>query len=296
MKKIILLALSILYFCSPFVVQAQNSDNLARPEDITLKGSVRSEVLNSPIGTVNLRWPRSLEAQFGRTPSRAMVDAANTVSKALKSSAFPKQLQLINQKWEVIFIGGELRAGEIPMQLISNCHPGWMTPPANIYIVGDRIAGGCGGAKKSAQVADADLTEVLVHELGHAVEFILLGNAFGGDRMRAEGFATWFETYAAGFSSYLNPRELKKRNAMAAEYSFKKQPTVFTFSGSGEDYSRASLYFSAIEEKYGLGGVMRLYSRIPKTGGLLVPAISEEMRWSEKDLNNEVLKLISKYK
>lgn len=283
---------------SLFIDTVHAQDKLARPSDISLKGSVRVEELNSPIGKINLRWPRTLEASFGRTPSRAMVDAARTVSRALKSSAFPRELQIIDQTWEVIFIEGELHSNEIPMQLISNCHPGWMTPPSNIYIVGDRVAAGCGsgGNRKSQLVADSDLTEVLVHELGHAVEFILLGNNFGGDRMRAEGFATWFEAYASNFSTYLNQRELRRKNALAAEYSYKMSPNVFTFQGSGMDYARASLYFSAIESKYGLGGVMRLYKRLPSTGGLLIEAIKKEFNWDEKELDREVKAVIGKFK
>ncbi len=279
-------------------LSAQPSDNLAKPSDITSKGSIRSEDLNTPMGTVHLRWPRILEASFGRTPSRAMVDATRTVSRALKASVFPKELQAINQEWQVVFIGGDLTEGEIPSNLISNCHPGWMTPPSNIYIVGDRIAGGCNGGNnhKSAQVADSDLTDVLVHELGHAVEAILLGNAFQGDRMRAEGFATWFESYASNYSTYLNQREIRKRNAGLAAMSLKGSPNVFMFGGSPYDYGRASIYFSAIEEKYGLSGIMRLYTRMGKTGGRLMPAIQEEFSWNEKDLSREVEKVIGKYR
>lgn len=299
-KKLFLLLL-ILDTC---LCSAQNSksipenlNNLAKPSDITLKGSIRSEELNTALGTVHLRWPRTLEASFGRTPSRAVVDATMTVSRALKSSVFPKELQVIKQDWQVVFIGGDLRVGEIPMQLINNCHPGWMTAPANIYIVGDRIAGGCGtGPNKSAQVADADLTEVLVHELGHAVEAILLGKSFEGDRMRAEGFATWFESYASSYSTYLNQREIRHRNSALASFSLKESPGIFTFRGSPYDYARGSLYFSAVEEKFGLSGIMRLYTRMQKTRGQLMPAIQEEFRWTEKDLAAEVSRVVDKYK
>ncbi len=277
---------------------AQNGIYLAKPSDITLKGSVRTEVLNTSLGKVNLRWPRALEVSFGRTPSRAMADASRTVSRALKASVFPSRLQSISQEWQVVFIGKELEAGEIPRELISNCHPGWMTPPANIYIVGDRIAAGCSSnaQRKSELLADSDLTGVVVHELGHAIEAILLTQGFQGDRMRAEGFATWFESYASNFSSYLNQRAIRKRNAELAERSFLTNPDDFLFQGSAFDYARASLYFSAIEEKYGLSGIIRLYNRMEKTGGKLMPAIMEEFHWSDKDLNGEVLKAIKKYK
>ena len=41
---------------------------------------------------------------FGRTPVRAMQDAAKSVSRALKKNAFPLELQRFDLDWDVVFM------------------------------------------------------------------------------------------------------------------------------------------------------------------------------------------------
>lgn len=260
---------------------------LAKPQEIQLSGNVRRELLNTPVGSVNLRWPRKIEGLFGRTPLRATTDASQTVSKALRRGAVPSELQRLNLEWQVIFLDADLPETQIPAYLISNCHPGWMTPPANIYIVGQRVAGGCGGASTTAGVADSKLTEVLVHEMGHAIEYALLeGKQNPMERMRKEGFATWFESYAADYSSLMNRREIDNKLKEAAKSSIQSNPN-FNFQGSGEDYARAAIYFRVIEHKRGVQRVFELYDKIGK-GRPLIPAIEESLGWNEQVLDKEV--------
>ena len=180
---------------------SRRGTQLAAPEDIELKGNIRRERLNSSLGPIDLRWPRTAETLFGRTPLRAMADAARTVSKASRTSAFPSEIQGLNIEWKVVFMDADLPSTQIPAQLRNNCHPGWMTPPANIYIVAQRIAGNCGDQKTvKSSVADSQLTETLVHEIAHVLEYHLLKKKPPSfNRMRSEGFATWFETFAAQY-------------------------------------------------------------------------------------------------
>ena len=271
--------------------KSKENPYLAKPQEIQLSGNIRRELLNSPVGPINLRWPRKIEGLFGRTPLRAMTDASQTVSKALKRSSVPGVLQKLNLEWQVIFLDTDLPETQIPAYLISNCHPGWMTPPANIYIVGQRVAGGCGGSTASAGVADSKLTEVLVHEMGHAVEYALLeGMENPPERMRKEGFATWFESYAAEFSSLMNRREIDLKLKDAAKSSIRANPT-FNFQGSGEDYARAAIYFRVIEHKRGAQRVFELFETIGK-GRQLLPAIGESLNWNEQMLDKEVHKYL----
>lgn len=275
-----------------------SQERLAAPEEVSLSGNVRSEKINSPLGEIELRWPRSAERLFGRTPLRATADAALTVSKVLSGAAFSSELQRLNLPWKVVFMDENLPEGQIPRQLISNCHPGWMTPPANIYIVAQRVAAGCGsgGSQVNTSVADSQLTEVLVHEFAHAVEFQMLQKNYKMDRMRAEGFATWFEQYAAQFSSLLSRRDLQRRNAQAAAYARSKSPESFQFSGSAEDYSRASMYFSTVEDRFGISGVVSLYERMVTGGDTLFSGIEKEFSWDRERLEKEVDKIIEKQK
>ena len=264
---------------------------LAKPDEIELDGNKRVEELSTNLGPLWLSWQRSSEREFGRTPRRAVIDAANTISKALKNGAFPTRIQTLNIPWKILFLDSNLPAEKIPASLIQNCHPGWMTPPANIYIVAQRVASGCGPAHSSASIADSTLTEVLLHEMGHVVEFYLLDRQFIGDRMRAEGFATWFETYAADFSSILNKRTVFNLHLSSAKRSFRDNPKNFTFQGSAEDYARASLIFHAIVEERGLAGLVEVYKVMAKEQLLLFAAVEKALGWNREQLENEVLKI-----
>lgn len=274
--------------------EANKSETLAKPEDIKLQGTLRVERINSALGQMELRWPRKVETLFGKTPLRAMTDAANTVSRALKNPALPVFIQNIDLPWQVVFMDDTELNSQIPLSLVANCHPGWMTPPANIYIVSQRVAGGCGGQKVATQVADSTLSQVLVHEMGHAVEFYLLKQRAPLDRVRAEGFATWFERFAAENSSLLNARQISEQQFFAAAQSVKNTPGVFTFSGSFEDYARASMYFTAISRPRGVSGISEVYAAMSDEGLDFFSAIKQELNWDEKRLNKEVKEAIER--
>lgn len=276
--------------CQPL----KENTRLVKPDEVTLSGNQRTERISSPLGEILLRWPRKVESLFGRTPLRAMTDAANTVSRALKNGALPSELQNLSLKWNVVFMDENMPEGQIPSSLVTNCHPGWMTPPANIYIVAQRVAGGCGSQRASASVADATLSQVLVHEIGHAVEFHLLKGRGPMERMRAEGFATWFERYASQYSGILSPREITDSHFAAAEHSFRASPTSFQFTGTFEDYSRASIYFSAITGPRGLQGLVEVYEAITNSSLPLTVAIEKVLNWDERRLTKELSETLRK--
>jgi len=167
-----------------------------------------------------------------------------------------------------------------------------MTPPGNIYIVSQRVAGGCFGKTSKRKVADSELAEVLIHEIGHAVEFALLGDRFGGDRMRAEGFATWFESFASDYSSVIRRGHAKAKHFAIAREWYKRSNGPFTFSGTAYDYARASLYFHAVTKRRGVRGLMQTYELMLKDRIGLVPAIQKRTGWSDKRLAKEMQKLV----
>jgi hypothetical protein len=268
-------------------------ENLASPDTLALEGASRRVDMPSTLGRIQLRWPREVEALFGRTPERAVAEAARAVSRALKAGAFPPAVQRLNLDWRIVFMDEARPDGQIPAALVSNCHPGWMVPPTDIYIVAQRVAAGCGGGTQvSPSTADAALTKVLIHEIGHAVEYQLLGGEFGRSRMRAEGFATWFTGYAADYSALL------ERGSVAAEYARRARATLKEtaldgpFRGSADDYARASIIFSALVERRGIRGLLHLYEGMTVNKLDLFPALEARIGWDEAKVRAEMERLL----
>ncbi|RMG39533.1 MAG: hypothetical protein D6719_13000 [Candidatus Dadabacteria bacterium] len=272
-------------------VKAPGSSNLAAPQDVELEGTTRHENMASSVGRIHLRWPRKVEKIFGRTPQRAMADAARAVSRALKKGGWPIELQRLDIEWQVVFLDENLPEHQIPSYLVNNCHPGWMTPPANIYIVAQRAAAGCGGGRVSTSEADARLAQVIIHEMGHAVEYQLLKDFNPLNRMRSEGFACWFEQYASDFSSVIKRGRVKKFYMALAREAIKTSPGSFYFRGSAYDYARASLYFHAVVSKKRIRGLMDVYRLINSDRIPFFQAVDKRLNWSRKKLENEARKI-----
>lgn len=280
--------------------KTKNSSYLAAPSQIELDGNVRKDSFASPIGLIEMKWPRKVESLFGSTPLKSTIEASRVFKKAVSKAFFPPHVQNINLKWNIIFLDESLPSEQIPQKLINGCHPGWMTPRGgemNIYIVAQRVAKGCNpdpNKKITTAEADKELARVLTHELAHALEFLLLKGNMGNDGMRAEGFASWFENYAAKISNLMNDKEILDYHKKVARYSFLKQPNAFKFTGTALDYSRASMYFFAIEDKFGTPGIVRVYNRMIKTKEPFPVAITNELSLSPKRLNEEISKFLNK--
>lgn len=270
-----------------------NSGYLAKPDQIKLEGgSERKEIFGSPLGEIELRWTRDIENLFGRSPVRATRDAMQAVSRVLKSYGFPSRMQTLSLQWKIVFLDADLPQTQIPAYLRQGCHPGWMTPPANVYLVAQRVAGSCGAGKaaKSLGVADSMLARVLVHEIGHAVEYHLIKYKFGSSRMRAEGFATWFEILAARFSSLLSESQIKSIQVQNAKQSFRRSPGTFTFRGDAFDYARAAMYFHAVEKRFGLKTILNAYERLRTNNVDFFGALEKETGWTRETLEREARK------
>ena len=269
--------------------------NLASPKDIDLKGNIRTEEISSPLGKISLRWPRKVESLFGRTPVRATIDAANAVNRALSQSVFNSRTRDLNTKWEIVFMQENMPEKQIPSYLIRNCNPGWMTPPGNIYIVAERVAGGCGGQKPvRSSVADNELSQVLIHEMAHGIDAHLLGSAFSGDVARAEGFATWFTEYTSGKTTIINSKQIASEHTALAKVAVQQSPRDFSFDGSPYAYARASMYFKVLEKRLGLPAILEVYDYIRQTNSPIEKAIQHELGWNEERIDKEINALLRK--
>ncbi len=266
---------------------------LALPSEIDLEGTVRRESVITPVGPMRVRWPRKIEMLFGRTPQRALVEAGTALRRALVGAGFPPELQSLRLDWEVVFMDEDLPEQQIPFSLITNCNPAWMTPPANIYVVGQRAAKGCGASsdRVDTKLTDAGLTRILLHEMGHAIEHQLLKEQFGSDRARAEGFACWFEQYAADFSSLIPRGSTRSMYRGFARQALEQQVFRQGFGGTALDYAWAAMPFVYLEEKRGVRGVMQVYEllqqRVP-----LVEALARVSGKSQERLGKEIVQLL----
>ncbi|MFM1846610.1 MAG: hypothetical protein RL417_84 [Pseudomonadota bacterium] len=266
---------------------------LPSPDAFELDGSTRRVDMSSSLGRVQLRWPRAIETLFGRTPERAVAEATRAVSRALKAGAFPPIVQRLDLEWRIVFMDEAKPDGQIPASLVSNCHPGWMVPPTDIYIVAQRVAAGCGGGRgASSGSADGALATVLIHEIGHAVEYQLLQGEFERSRMRAEGFATWFTGYATDYSPLVARGTVAADHRELARGSDKEGWSESSFRGTAHDYARASQIFSAVVERRGIRGLIDLYGAMEARKLGLIPALQEHFGWDENRLTTEVERVL----
>lgn len=252
-------------------------------DEVTIRGGARSSSFGTPLGTVEVKWPRQVEQCFGRSPTRAISEAASAVNRALKNARFDQSIQSKRRDWAFVLIDRANAVSQFPMQLSLGGHPGFMVPPNQVYIVTDYIAPNCERNEES----DALLTQVLLHEMGHVLEYSLLdGDGFGGDRKRAEGFAAWFEGYSSKYAATIPKGQVQERyRGMVRSQS---NVGSSAFSGSGEDYAVASLEFEAIVARKGVSGLMDVYETMGKERCSFYEALQKRFGWDSKDLQREV--------
>ena len=263
-----------------------DENNLSAVKDINLKRDEANDVVYTSLGKVNLKWAKDVKGLLGKNPKRVISNAMNVVSKIISSTSFNQRLSNMNIDWNIVVMGKEIPNSQIPAYLITNCHPGWMVPPSDIYIAAHSVYKGCNGNSNNED-ADSELEQVILHELGHAIEYKLLGNRNIRDQKRAEGFATWFAIYAAGYSSNLDKTKLLSYYKNLAKTAIDNSPNSFNFSGSAYDYARASMYFYKIEQKQGVAGIIRLYDEI-LSGKNFLDAVANLLSTSEDKIESKL--------
>ena len=260
-----------------------------RPSQIQLEGNQRSVTMASSIGSIELRWTRDQEKYFGRTPEKALADAAKTASKAVKSGGFPSVISTIDQNWRVIFLDQDLPNAGIPMEIVTHCHPGWMYPPADIFIVAQRVSGGCSsGEKLDVGKADQALARVLLHEIGHGIEFALLSGSSANDPIRAEGFASWFESYAARYSDLVDEKQVEADYRLLGKRALAQATVGFSASGTPLDYGLGFLQFSYLVKTRGIYGITHLYQDSLKNGINFQQALLKQLGISSDRLREKI--------
>ncbi|HMO01841.1 MAG TPA: hypothetical protein PKD37_02035 [Oligoflexia bacterium] len=239
---------------------------LPNPSEIKIEGGKRRTKVNSQIGIISLSWSRADEQSFGTSLERALSDTTQAISRAIRQFGISDLVQNgANQEIEMAFIDGALEKKDIPFGLVTNCHPAWMQPPNKLFFVPERMVSACGynNKKLSSKEAIQELFLSLAHEIGHLIEWRMLGDRqFGENRARAEGFATWFANYASGFSPLFlaNEQELFLLRVARAN-PISEGAFQGNFGDSIVDYAWVGLWFSEIVRLKGLKVLEKIYRR-----------------------------------
>jgi hypothetical protein len=261
------------------------------PRDVRLQGTETERRVPTPLGVMNVRWPRAVESCLGRSPSRAVAEAATAVGRAINRGRFDSALINRQREWFLLVLDRRAAAKEIPDRAGHRGHAGFMLPPNKIFIIADNIAGDCQAAGQR-NVPEDFLARVLIHEMAHVLEFVLLRDQFGGERFRAEGFARWFEEYATEGSSIVAPGLVASETNLLVQ----SQPGVSfspeSFNGSHYDYARSALFFREIVARRGIGGLMRVYSKM-SNGATFFPAVQSELGIVRDKLERDSLAALS---
>lgn len=267
-------------------IKVDNSE-LVSASNIDLKRQEANDVVNTSLGKVNLKWSKDIKSLLGKNPQRVISNSMNTVSRIINQEGFSEKLSNMNQEWNIVFMGENIPNNQVPSYLITNCHPGWMVPPSDIYIATYRIYKGCSGEGERVD-PEKELEHVLLHELGHAIEYKLLTASGSRDLKRSEGFATWFAMYASKYSPLLNSSELLSYYKNMAKIAIENSPKSFNFSGSVYDYARSSMYFYTIEQKQGVSGIVRLYD-LMNMGKSFVGSVANMLNTSEVKIESKLI-------
>jgi hypothetical protein len=263
--------------------------DIASPDEVKLGNDARAATFTTELGPMHVRWPRSIERCFSVNPSRAVGEAAAGVNRALKSGRFESSTQHARREWSLAFTDKATAVSQFPIALTLGGHPGFMIPPSQIYIIADFISPDCSGEK----VADAVLVQVLLHEMGHVVEYLLMGERQDRpDRQRSEGFAAWFEQYSAEYVPSIPRGQVERYYTGLARDALQHGPRGFT--GSAEDYAYAALQFRAIVEQRGIAGLMKVYAEIRDQGLPFDEAVQRALGWNKKTLSREMVELAEK--
>ena len=276
-----------------FIRKAAAAGQVAkRPDEINIDGNKRRTTILSDLGEVRVQWPRSVEKLLGENIETITKEAWKAGTRAVSQNGFPYDMRKGSYDWNVIIMDEVPTSVDVNMGF-GNCHPGWMRPPADIYMAAGRIAKGCSGNdRKSKDEIIESFMGTLVHELGHAIEFQLLQRAFTRrKRWHSEGFAVWFETLAGKNlpSRYRGNGRAEQRRRAKEVYSPNWTPAHFR--GSWQDYTRAYMLLATISEKYSPRRLVQVYERFRKDQlPSLEAAVQKELNWSPQRWQNEVAK------
>jgi hypothetical protein len=262
--------------------------NETSPEELKLSGPNRNFEFFSPFGKVRVRWQPKTASYIRDNPYQLVKKTWLMAAKTVSRLNLPINLKSKNYDWSLVFMDRAATLAAYPLKQIG-CHPGWIKPPANIFVSIDFVVTRCqtSDVVVSPLKAQNTLQATLFHELGHALEFQLLAKAVGrSERYHNEGFATWFEYRAlkdAGLAAEARQIEDNAKNAFYPTWDPK------SFNGSNEDYARAFALQSVILEEY-RGKIGDIYSYMSKNNSDYGTAVTKVLKFKPEDWSKKAQK------
>lgn len=234
----------------------------------------RGRSIKGSLGTVKLFSPRTLEQLINRDLSSVVVNAFHRAAGILATNAFPEILKATEYDWQLFFERSRKR--ETGGLSSARCHAAWMGPPANIFISADQLASNCGRLRRSSVEVAEELGSVLVHEIGHAIEFQMMGRGFGRrQRWHSEGFATWFESLSDGET--ISDTRLEMFQIAVRTLDPEWRP--FLFKGSKADYARSYALVAAIAEGHSIPTLLSIYATMDSQNCRFDQAVQQVLGW-----------------
>jgi hypothetical protein len=245
---------------------------------------------NSPLGVVELQWDES--TFFEQSAQSSVISAWRAATKTLSQKHFPLLTRFSNYNWKVFILSGKSEQLH-NLKALGGCHPGWMTPPATIFIASTSLATRCGTHHFTPSQAQDELTRVLLHELGHAVEFQLLGRPGTNDRFHSEGFAELFSTLALELYDPLKGKAIKLSLLREAQAIFRSSwSPKQDFKGSAEDYRRVFGMMSALIELKGLRRLIDIYEELKASRAPFLEVVRTHVGWSEFEWSKQTFRYL----
>ncbi len=250
--------------------------------------TVENRSISTSLGIVQLRYPRSLRSRLGFSPEKSIEDAWAKAAELMDATFLPEEDRR-SIPWNVSFIEDTALIQRNSRTSSSFCHTAFVGPPANIVIDVSRLLKPCSPRPSKPDHRSA-LDHSLIHEIGHVLEYRLLGSAFSRrQRWHGEGFASWFELQQSSITIRNAPPEFRSDALAALRRSWK----TYTFAGSPQDYAASYALVASLAEIYGHGALVAVYRRMHADGCLFEEAVRRELRLSMAEWTAAAIRLLS---
>jgi len=260
------------YSVQEFARALQLNSELSRSPQ--LSGS-RKDYIDTDLGPVLLRQPAGFEATLKVRPIQLVRQAWNAASQFLDTVAFPSTVRAASYGWNIVVVSSPGLRVEGSKVSSEYCHTALMGPPADVLIDGYRLFHPC-NVTDSMPSPEQRLLRSLTHEVGHGLEYKLLGSGFSRrQRWHSEGFASWFESEAANFLPGAKAGSLRREMLRKARTAFRRDWRPYFFSGSPEDYSHSFALVDFLVQRGGPEGLLRVYETMSKENCAFAEAVEK---------------------